>query len=284
MVKVCQDLAKSLQELIDSNLGDMNRPIYRHLAEKKWKAYRKLLLDQRIDQLSIVPDMLPKMEVIADIKLRFASRNVHPGDFVDSRVSEQGPHLAVQVFDKGERLVTVAVVDPDVPDVQRDGFNYRCHYLAVNVPLSPTSSAIHIADPEARFEVALPWLPPMVQKGDKYHRLVVFILQQPESARLDSKKIVGSNTSRTNFKLRSLIDKASLKPISAYVFRSNWDEGTDGVMERAGVEGADLEYRRRRIESLVKVQLPIKKKVNRPGLPTKRLSLPTRPFRRRMKS
>ena len=262
----------------------MNRPIYRHLAEKKWKAYRKLVMEQRINQLSIVPDLLPKMEVTADIKMRFASRNVHPGDFVDSRVSEQGPHLTVQVFDKGERLVTVAVIDPDVPDIQRDGFNYTCHYLAVNVPLSPSKPAINIADEEAGLEAPLPWLPPTAQKGDKYHRLVVFILQQPKNTQLDSKTIIGSNTTRTNFKLRSLIDKASLKPISAYVFRSQWDEGTDGVMERAGIEGADLEYRPRRIESLVKVQLPIKKRVNRPGLPTKRLSLPTRPFRSRMRS
>ena len=103
----------------------MNRPIYRHLADKKWREYKRPLLMQRIAQMHVVPDVLPHLDPTAQVELSFGRRTVHPGDFVDSRISEMPGRLVVQPFDKGERLVTIAVVDPDVPDESKDSFKSR---------------------------------------------------------------------------------------------------------------------------------------------------------------
>ena len=241
--------------------GDMNRPIYRYLADRKWREYKRKLLMQRISQMYIVPDILPHLNPTADVSLFFRRRKVPPGDFVDSRVSETPPLLKVQVFNKGDRLVTIAVVDSDVPDEQNDSFGSRCHFLAVNVPLSPTATGIPLAKLEGEEHVVLPWLPPYAEKGAPYHRLVIFVLQQGdagggEGASLDVKALrENPRIQREGFKMRRFVHGRPLMPIGVHLFRSRWDEGTDGVVTRAGVEGMNIEFTRKKSE-----KLPYKKK------------------------
>jgi len=69
-------------------LGDMNKPIYRYLADKKWREYDYKIINQRIQQLGIVPDVLPHFEPTAEVRLAFLDRNVAPGDFVDSKAED----------------------------------------------------------------------------------------------------------------------------------------------------------------------------------------------------
>lgn len=229
----------------------MNRPIYRYLADRQWRSYKRLLLMQRITQMHVVPDILPFLDPVAEVALAFGSRVVPPGEFVDSRVSEIPARLRVQVFDKGERLVTVVIVDPDVPNEATDGFEFRCHFLAVNVPISPTSTSISLA--RLGEQTALTWLPPFAQKGAPYHRLSIFILQQAPGKKfhVDAMKKI----KRDGFNLRSFKDRYALTPVGVNLFRSRWDEGTDGVMERGGIEGADTEFERKKPQ-----KLPYKKK------------------------
>lgn len=232
----------------------MNRPIYRYLADRGWREYKRKVLVQRITQMSVVPDVLPHIDPTADVKLSFGKRNVQSGDFVDSRVSEIRPHFKVQVFDKDERLVTIAVIDSDVPNVEIDAFDFRCHYLAANIPLSPTSNAISLARLSKTDNVVFDWLPPHAQKGSPYHRLSIFVLQQPHGKSLDIED-VQKRYQRHGFNLRSFIDVQRVKPIGVQLFRSQWDEGTAGVMKRAGLEGANIELKRKKPE-----KLPYKKK------------------------
>ena len=213
---------------------------------------------QRISQMYIVPDLVPHLDPVVDINLGFGRRNVQPGEFVDSRISEVPARLNAQVFDKGERLVTVVVVDPDVPDEKKDSFGSRCHFLAVNVPVSPTMTSISLARLDESSQVVHPWLPPFAQKGAPYHRLAVFIIEQTpgknnQDARLDPVSM--KEYKRDGFTIRRLLTKESLKPIGVHLFRTQWDEGTDGVMLRAGIEGANVEYTRKKSE-----RLPYKKK------------------------
>jgi large subunit ribosomal protein L35 len=226
----------------------MNKPIYRYLADKKWRSYQRLLIVQRLTQLSVVPDVLPNFEPTADIQMAFRRRGVQPGEFIDSRVSEVPPRLKVQVFDKGERLVTVIVVDSDVPNIDNDSFASRCHYLAANIPISPTMTSLPLSK-AADEQLALPWLPPFAQKGSPYHRLSVFVLQQQPGQTLDA-AVLKEIYQRDGFSMRSFVARHGLEPIGLNIFRSTWDEGTAGVMERAGVEGADIEFKRRRVEAL----------------------------------
>ena len=236
--------------------GDMDRPIYRYLADRKWREYKRKLLMQRISQMYIVPDVLPHLDPTAEVSLGFSRRNVQPGEFVDSRISEIPARLNVQVFDKGERLVSVVVVDPDVPDEKKDRFTSRCHFLAVNIPLSPTTTSIPLSKLKKEEHIVHSWLPPYAEKGAPYHRLAVFVIQQDDTgkgASLDINALKeGSWLRRKGFEIRKFMDRRPLgrplRPIGMHLFRSKWDEGTDGVVTRAGIKGMNIEFMRKKPE------------------------------------
>ena len=199
--------------------------------------------------MKIIPDVVQNFEPIADVKLAFGSRNILPGDFVESTVSENPCRLSVQLFERGERLVTIAVIDSDVPNFEKDGFDYRCHFLASNIPVTPTSPFVNLAKLSTDSQVLLPWLPPFAQKGSPYHRISIFILQQKDNIPIDI-NIATAKVQHDNFILRSFLTRHMLKPFGVTLFRNKWDEGTTEVMTRAGVPGADMELKRIKVEPL----------------------------------
>ncbi|KZZ92856.1 Phosphatidylethanolamine-binding protein PEBP [Moelleriella libera RCEF 2490] len=254
-----------VKKTFEDGLGDMNKPIYRALAEKKWRAYDYRLTAQRIEQFSIVPDVLPKLDPRADVQLFFRRAKVAPGDVVPSLTSEVAPRLRVQVFDPGQRLVTVVVVDADVPALESDGFTKRCHYLAANIPLSPADTSLPLGRIRADDQLAVPWLPAFSQKGAPYHRLGIFLLEQRPGETVDVAKLrelYGNNnkdnsqpgddgsSSSSSFSLKSMRDKFGLTPFGFTMFRAVWDENTAAVMARHGIPGADVELRPTRVYSL----------------------------------
>jgi large subunit ribosomal protein L35 len=157
------------------------------------------------------------------------------------------------VFDKGERLVTVVVVDSDVPVIEEDNFIHRCHYIAANISISPTQTSVPLGKVKGE-QLILPYLPAFAQKGSPYHRYSVFVLEQQPGQTIDTTAL--EETKRDSFLLRSFVDKHGLKPVGLSIFRSTWDEGTAGVMQRAGVEGWDVEFKRKRIPALKPKQKP----------------------------
>ncbi|KAH8724164.1 phosphatidylethanolamine-binding protein [Phaeosphaeriaceae sp. PMI808] len=247
-----------VKKKFEDGQADMNKPIYRHLADKKWRAYKRLVLEQRLTQMSVVPDLLQTLNIVADIDLGFGRKPVAPGEFVDSSISEKMPRLNVQTFTPGEKLVTIAIVDADVPVLETDSFTSRCHLIASNILISPTQTSIPLqrieqednkcADASAK-KIALPWLAPWAHKGSPYHRLAVIVLEQKETKTLDVVQI--SKSKRDDFNLRSFIDKQKLSPLTATLFRTQWDESMAGVMERAGLKDQiGVELKRRRVEPL----------------------------------
>jgi len=232
----------------------MSKPIYRFLADRKWRSYPRKIVEQRITQMNVIPDVLPVIDLVADVTLQYGRKDIKPGDWVPSTLSETPAKLNVQVFDKGERLVTVAIMDSDIADVEKDGFEYRSHGLWCNIPISPTSGSINLSNLSTDQQV-FSYLPPFAQKGAPYHRISVFILQQDEGKTIDVAEAKQRFAEREGFRLRSLATKYHLKPVGATMFRCNWDEHTKEVMERAGVKGADVEFKIKRIE-----KLPYKKK------------------------
>lgn len=227
----------------------MNKPIYRYLADKKWREYRRKIIVQRITQMDVVPDVLAHIDPIVDVKLSFNRKNVLPGEFVNSRVSSVAPSLEIQSFTKGQKLVTIAVVDPDVPNLETDGYDYRCHFLAINVPISPTDISVSLDKLSSDSQVLLPWTPPYALKGSRYHRLSIFVMEQKDQKPLDY-QTVAAKVERDGFRLRSLETRHQLKPIGAHLFRTQWDEDMADVMNKFGIEGADLELKRKRVEPL----------------------------------
>lgn len=230
----------------------MNRPIYRYLADQKWRKYKRLLLMQRITQMHIVPDILTHIDPTVEVELGFGRRVIQPGKFVESQISENPPRLKIQSFDRGQRLVHIVAVDPDIPDEEKDSFTSRCHYLAINIPISPTSTSVPLS--RTRDHEILGWLPPYSQKGAPYHRIVIFALEHREGEPLNP-EMIKKKLKRDGFSLQAFNDRFGLKPLGVNLFRTIWDEGTAGVMERAGIEGANVEFVRKKPE-----KLPYKKK------------------------
>ena len=233
----------------------MNKPVYRYLADGQWRSYKRKLLMQRIEQMKIMPDILPAVDPVMAVDLSFERRNVQPGEFVDSRVSEIPARLRIQPYTKGERLVTIAIVNPDIPNVEKDGFDYRCHFLASNIPVSPTTTTVFLKNLSESSQIVLQWLPAYVQKGAPYHRMSVLIMEQQEGATIDVNS-ARERAKREGFILRSFNDRYKLKPVGAHLFRSQWDEGTAGVMQRAGIPGHDVQFKRIKVEPLPYKKLP----------------------------
>ncbi|KAI1776324.1 PEBP-like protein [Hypoxylon cercidicola] len=240
----------------EDGLGDMDKPIYRYYAENKWRGMPYRIITQRIQQLNIVPDVLPKFDPVVDVELYFRRIKVTPGAILDSRITEVPPRLKVQVFNPGERLVSVVVMDSDVPNPETDSFDRRCHYLAANVPISPNQSSLPLGNVDKEKQLAVRWLPAFSQKGAPYHRLSVFVLEQKPGQILDIEKLRELYSGRDGFSLKSYRDKFGLTPVGFNIFRTIWDESTAGVMERAGIPGADVEFKLKRVYSMKEEKKP----------------------------
>ncbi|KAF2860013.1 putative mitochondrial large ribosomal subunit YmL35 [Piedraia hortae CBS 480.64] len=246
--KILADINDPLvKKKFEDGMGDMSKPIYRHLADKKWRSYKRLLLVQRITQMHVVPDILPAIDPIVSTSLGWPAQKkwTKHGDFVDSLVSERPPAMKIQPYDQGKRLYTIAVVNPDVPNVKADGYTHRCHFLASNIEVSPTDTEVDF-NKLAESQVILPWMPAYSQKGLKYQRMAIFILEQTKYP-LDvaAAKQMSRYSTRDGFTLRSLLDKFDLKPVGVDLFRTRWDENTADVMKRANITGWDVEFKQK---------------------------------------
>jgi len=229
----------------------MSKPIYRYLAEKKWRLMKRKVLVQRITQMKVIPDVYPSAEPVLDIDIIWNHRVVPPGDYVLSSRSESAPTLKIQSFNSERKMVTIVAIDSDIPNVEKDSFDYRCHGIWSNIPLTPTISPIRLSQLEPQEHTILPWTPPYALKGSPYHRISFFVFEQPNDQTLNTTEIAKA-VKRDNFILRSFVDKQKLVPqvLGVTMFRSQWDEQTASVMERAGIEGAELEMRNKKAEKL----------------------------------
>ncbi|KAG8629834.1 hypothetical protein KVT40_001453 [Elsinoe batatas] len=254
-LKVLADINDPLvKRNFEDGTGDLNKPVYRHLAEQKWRSYTRAVNVQRIEQFHLVPDILQALDPVVQVDVLFGRRKVDPGEYIESYASERAPSINIQSFSKQPRLVTVACINPDVPNVAKDGFDFRCHFLAHNIEITPTQPLVHLGA-LAEDQTVLPWLPAYNQKGAPYHRMSFFVLEQPEGLKLDV-QATKKKAKREGFALRSIVDRHRLKPIGATLFRSQWDAGTAQVMQKLGIPGHDVEFKRMKIEPLPYKKLP----------------------------
>lgn len=123
------------------------------------------------------------------------------------------------------------MVDPDVPDQERQTYQQQCLWLAANVPLSATQSVVEGGD------AILPYVPPHPQKGTKYHRYTIVLLEQP-NGKID----VPSSIESKRFDTRQFIQQHQLLPRGISFFREVWNQDvsriyTDILKEREPVFG-----------------------------------------------
>ncbi|KAK8162522.1 phosphatidylethanolamine-binding protein [Phyllosticta citrichinensis] len=251
-LKILADINDPLiKKRFEDGLGDMNKPIYRYLADKKWRSYKLKILKQRLEQMYVIPDVYNPFHPTADVNLAFGKRKVRTGDFVDSRTSENPGTLDIQVFNAGERLVSIVVVDSDVPNIEKDTFDHRCHFIAANIPISPTQKTVNLGQ-LSEAQVVLPWLPPAAIKGAPYHRMSVWVAEQPAGKVLEN---AAPSKGRQNFNLRTWMAKNSLSPVGVTFFRSEFDPWSDEIAKKYELPGSDIEFKAPKPE-----KLPYKKK------------------------
>lgn len=231
----------------------MRKPIYRHLAREKWLKRPYKILAQRVEQFHIVPDVLPRFNPKMDVQMAWHRLQIKPGEMVDSLVSETPPNLRVQVFDSQPRLVSIVVMDSDVPNAEDDSFDRRLHYMAANIPLDCLTKniSLNLLASKHGERIAAPWLPPFSQEGAPYHRLSIWIMEQRDAQPVDveyMRKVYAAD--RDGFRLLDFMRMFQVKPFGFNMFRSEWDANTAAVMARHGIPGAEIVFRRTRIRSL----------------------------------
>ncbi|PSS00749.1 phosphatidylethanolamine-binding protein [Coniella lustricola] len=236
----------------EDGFADMSKPVYRHFNEQKWRSMDYQILAQRVKQFHIVPDVLPKFDPKMDVQLTFHGYRIRPGEIVDSLVSEAPPNLRLQIFDSQKRLASVVVMDSDVPNAETDSYGSRLHFMAANIPidcLTKNISLIRISKDEEK--MAVPWLPPFSQEGAPYHRLSVWILEQPNGKPLDVSKLRERySEGRDGFSLQKFQSYSKVQPYGFNMFRTIWDNGTEAVMKKHGIAGSEIVFRRQRVRSL----------------------------------
>ncbi|KAF3359796.1 hypothetical protein VdG1_05005 [Verticillium dahliae VDG1] len=208
----------AVKRRFEDGLGDMSKPIYRYLAKRRWEGYNKKIMEQRISQFHITPDILPKLTPKYDVELHFRRSKIPAGKILPSNLTEVAPRLRVQPFDAGERLVTVVIVDPDPGNKPLDIAALRAQYNKKTVTDESSSSSA--------------------------------------STSTSSSSAVAAPAPATGFSLKSLRDKFALTPTGFTLFRTVWDEHTAEVMHRAGVPGADVEFRPNRVYSMKPPKAP----------------------------
>ncbi|KAK6516770.1 hypothetical protein TWF506_006659 [Arthrobotrys conoides] len=167
---------------------DPYRKIYQYWDDQKWRALKRKILMQRIEQMNIVPDILPAIDPIVDVSLRFRRRNILHGAKVLAKNATRYPSVQVKQFDSKKRLVTVLVVDPDKPNLEKNGFDYYLQWMVTNCDISiENPMVIGVSTTHnARDEVA-PYEVPYVHKGEGYHRYCLFILEQNGKIEIEGK-------------------------------------------------------------------------------------------------
>lgn len=243
----------AVKRKFEDGFGDMKKPIYRHLAEQRWRKMAYKILKQRVEQFHIVPDVLPKFDPTMDVQLAWHRYRIQPGEIVNSLVSETPPNLRVQVFDSEERLVSIVVMDSDVPSVEDDSFGRRLHFMAANIPINCLTKNISLGflSSKQQDKIAVPWLPPFSQEGSPYHRLSIWILEQNNNQPLEVPKLQKQFAKRRDgFRLLDFRSAYKATPFGFNMFRSEWDNNTPAVMARHNIPGAEIVFRRQRIRSL----------------------------------
>ncbi|GAA5956966.1 hypothetical protein JCM3765_006654 [Sporobolomyces pararoseus] len=206
--------------------ADLSKPVFRFLAERKWRKEGDLaILMQRVTQMSVTPDLLPEIAPEADLRIRVGEEQIVPGVFTAPADTREGIEVSAQVFHSDERLYTLLLVDPDVPDELNQSFTTFAHWIVPNIPLSATSSPIL---PLNSLPSTLPYVPPHPQNGTPYHRYTVLLFAQPENTKLSLNE---HEIERLDFDVRDFAAEHKLEAKGVSFFRQKWDKSVSKIYE-----------------------------------------------------
>ncbi|BFZ56960.1 mitochondrial 54S ribosomal protein YmL35 [Savitreella phatthalungensis] len=207
---------------------DYELAVYRHLAKKRWLGRPMLLTQQRIEQMHVIPDLLPKLTQEVDVRLGFPaplSVDFETGGFLHSKQTEQEPSIRIQSFGKLEQTnYTIAIINLDVPDEAANSYSTYLHYLRTGVTLSPTQSLVE----QDNGTVAVSWLPPHPYKGLPYQRYVTVVWREGPTTLTSGSSV----PKREGFDARQYQASRELHPVGISFWRQIYDDNVPLLMRR----------------------------------------------------
>ncbi|CUM63754.1 uncharacterized protein PRCAT00001338001 [Priceomyces carsonii] len=235
------------------NLGsvDKSHPVYRNILKKKWESYDLMVTMQRLEQLHVIPDTLPTLNPLVDVKVRFPHNVdkefagwVTPGEILPSFAVSQPPEILIQEFERtdAKNLYSVLIVNPDTPDVEKNSFTTTLQYGLANVPLDAVDNLISIKKlmekgEEYTFNAYIPILP---EKNASTQRACVWVFRQSKKLSIDG------DISSDKFDIRFFVEQNGLLPVGAHVWRQHFDRSVNRIRSDYGLEKNRVFHRVRR--------------------------------------
>ncbi|KAI1318771.1 hypothetical protein EDD11_005842 [Mortierella claussenii] len=214
---------------------DMSKAVFRYMASKQFQRETLPIIQQRVTQMFVAPDILSHFAPSIDVQLDFgagsapdetsgsSSNYFETGSYLLPGKTVNEPKINVTAFHSEQKYYTVALVDPDMPDVENESFKQQLHWLIANVPLSATQTQVV----KESADVVMPYLPPHPPKGTKYHRYTLLVAEQPNGGQ-DKVQIDQSNVSRETT-LRDLCSQYNLEVKGLTFFRQVWDRDVSAI-------------------------------------------------------
>ncbi|KAG0230415.1 hypothetical protein BGW42_000961 [Actinomortierella wolfii] len=253
---------------------DMSKPVFRYMKNKQFVRDRLPLIQQRVTQMYVTPDLLPPFTPVMDVRLDYNllgpsqattsksskvlarvpltadqledGKYFETGSYLLPGLTIQPPKIEATVFHPEQRLYTIVMVDPDVPDVDNQTFKQKLHWVMTNVPLSATQTTV---DPSSA-DVVLPYLPPHPHKGTKYHRYTVLVCEQPNKGQ-DKISLSSTDISRDTTTFQGLSAKFRLSAKGLTFFREIWDKDVSKIYKEILQEEEPIYGKMPKIDALV---------------------------------
>ncbi|KAJ1966685.1 mitochondrial 54S ribosomal protein YmL35 [Dispira parvispora] len=209
---------------------DLTVPVYHYLAQRAFTQNYLPMLQQRVEQMYVVPDVLPPSQVQPTCKVLVQYPQQDPftvGVVLEPRQVCDTPQITVTPFHAETRLYTLVMVDPDHPNQETQSYEQYCHWLKTNVPLSVTQTLVG-----EQGETVLDYVPPHPPQGTKRHRYTFLLLLQPNQGqdRLDLTP-EQLNPERL-FQTREFCQTNGLTLQGITFFRAEYDESVKQVYEQ----------------------------------------------------
>lgn len=232
---------KNPEVLHNFNTGkaDLSLPVYRHLAEEKWKSHDLMVTMQRLESLHVIPDTLPTLDPKVDVKVRFGHNtrsefigDIEPGTILPAFAVSIPPTIEVQEFNSSDYdlgLYTAVLVNPDTPDLEKNSFKTTLNYGLHNVPLTYTDNKILpaklMSNPEFIFQQYTPLLP---EKNAQTQRACLWVFRQ-------SKELKDLSFDAENFNIREFAESNGLTAVGAHVWRQAFDRSVNETRTKYGL-------------------------------------------------
>lgn len=216
---------------------DREQPVYRKYLKELWESHDKMLTMQRLEQHHVIPDTLPTLVPVAEVKVKFPHNTasefkswVEPGTILPAFAVSKPPTIQIQEFERiaKDLLYSVILVNPDTPDLDTNTFKTTLQYGLCNVPLSNSDISIDTLK--------------LLQHGDKYtfcdyeplvpeknaqtQRACLWVFRQEKEL-----PVTNLNKERDSFDIRSFTEQHGLTAVGAHMWRQAFDRSVNAVRE-----------------------------------------------------